>query len=97
MWHAHPRATESPNLRSDRERLAQKLEVADFAVTQFFFDIDHYLSMVNDLADLGSTKPVVPARHSDHECRSGRPVAAMAGATSSAPLAAPHRGRRRPT
>jgi len=34
--------------------------VTDFATTQFFFDIDHYLSLVNDLADLGVTKPVVP-------------------------------------
>ena len=34
--------------------------MTDFATTQFFFDIDHYLSLVNDLADLGVTKPVVP-------------------------------------
>lgn len=53
----HPR---SPDLATDRQRLAQKLSMADFAVTQFFFDIDHYLSMVNDLADLGVSKPVVP-------------------------------------
>jgi methylenetetrahydrofolate reductase (NADPH) len=36
------------------------MRAADFATTQFFFDIDHYLSLVNDLADLGITKPVVP-------------------------------------
>lgn len=53
----HPR---SPDLASDRQQLARKLSMADFAVTQFFFDIDHYLSLVNDLADLGVTKPVVP-------------------------------------
>lgn len=53
----HPR---SPDLASDRQQLARKLAMADFAVTQFFFDIDHYLSLVNDLADLGVTKPVVP-------------------------------------
>lgn len=53
----HPR---SPDLATDRKHLAHKLSMADFAVTQFFFDIDHYLSLVNDLADLGVTKPVIP-------------------------------------
>lgn len=53
----HPR---SPDLATDRRLLATKLGMADFATTQFFFDIDHYLSLVNDLADLGVTKPVIP-------------------------------------
>lgn len=53
----HPR---SPDLATDRRLLAAKLSVSDFATTQFFFDIDHYLSLVNDLADLGITKPVIP-------------------------------------
>lgn len=53
----HPR---SPDLATDRRLLAEKLRVVDFATTQFFFDIDHYLSLVNDLADLGVTKPIVP-------------------------------------
>ena len=53
----HPR---SPDLTTDRKLLAAKLQQADFAVTQFFFDLDHYLSMVNDLADLGVNKPVIP-------------------------------------
>ena len=53
----HPR---SPDLATDRRFLAEKLRMSDFATTQFFFDIEHYLSLVNDLADLGVTKPVVP-------------------------------------
>ena len=53
----HPR---SPDLVTDRRHLADKLRAADFATTQFFFDVDHYLSLVNDLADLGVDKPVVP-------------------------------------
>lgn len=53
----HPR---SPDLATDRRLLAKKLEVSDFATTQFFFDIEHYVSLVNELADLGVTKPVVP-------------------------------------
>lgn len=53
----HPR---SPDLATDRRYLAEKLRMSDFATTQFFFDIEHYLSLVNDLADLGVMKPVVP-------------------------------------
>lgn len=53
----HPR---SPDLKSDRLALAHKLKAVDFATTQFFFDVEHYVSLVNDLADLGVDKPVVP-------------------------------------
>lgn len=53
----HPR---SPSLESDRHYLAQKLRAADFAVTQFFFEAQEWISLVNDLADLGNDKPVVP-------------------------------------
>jgi methylenetetrahydrofolate reductase (NADPH) len=53
----HPR---SPDRASDRRHLARKLAVADFAITQFFFDIDHYLALVDDLSSHGVDKPVVP-------------------------------------
>jgi methylenetetrahydrofolate reductase (NADPH) len=53
----HPR---SPNRAADRQRLAEKLEVADFAITQFFFDAEHYRRLVDELADLGCMKPVIP-------------------------------------
>jgi methylenetetrahydrofolate reductase (NADPH) len=53
----HPR---SPNRDADRRRLAEKLTVADFAITQFFFEAEHYIRLVEELADLGCTKPVVP-------------------------------------
>jgi methylenetetrahydrofolate reductase (NADPH) len=53
----HPR---SPDLAEDRRHLADKLRLADFGVTQFFFSVDHYLRMVDDLADLGVDTPVVP-------------------------------------
>ena len=52
----HPR---SPDKDSDRQHLAAKLDAADFAITQFFFDVEHYVAMVDDLAALGVTKPVV--------------------------------------
>jgi methylenetetrahydrofolate reductase (NADPH) len=53
----HPR---SPSLAEDRDRLAEKLRMADFAVTQFFFDVADYLSVVDDLARRGVDKPVLP-------------------------------------
>jgi methylenetetrahydrofolate reductase (NADPH) len=52
----HPR---SPDLASDRRHLAAKLELADFAITQFFFEADEYGRLVDELAALGCHKPVV--------------------------------------
>jgi methylenetetrahydrofolate reductase (NADPH) len=53
----HPR---SPDRESDRRHLAAKLEVADFGITQFFFRAEDYLRMVDELAAIGCTKPVMP-------------------------------------
>ncbi len=53
----HPR---SPNRASDREHLAAKLEVADFAITQFFFSAADYFDMVDELDALGVSTPIVP-------------------------------------
>ena len=53
----HPR---SPDRASDRRHLADKLSRADFAITQFFFDIEHYLRLRDELAALGVEKPVIP-------------------------------------
>lgn len=53
----HPR---SPDRASDRRHLADKLEAADFAMTQFFFNVDDYLRLVDELADLQCDKPVLP-------------------------------------
>jgi methylenetetrahydrofolate reductase (NADPH) len=53
----HPR---SPDRTADRRMLAAKLEAADFAITQFFFEAEHYLRLVDELAALGVDKPIVP-------------------------------------
>jgi methylenetetrahydrofolate reductase (NADPH) len=53
----HPR---SPDRESDRRHLADKLREADFGVTQFFFVADDYFRMVDELAALGCTTPVLP-------------------------------------
>jgi methylenetetrahydrofolate reductase (NADPH) len=50
----------SPDLRFDRDRLAEKLRMGDFSITQFFWEIEQYTSMVEELAERGVTKPVLP-------------------------------------
>jgi methylenetetrahydrofolate reductase (NADH) len=53
----HPR---SPDRVTDRRHLADKLSIADFALTQFFFDVEHWVRLVDELSALGVDKPVVP-------------------------------------
>ena len=47
-------------MKEDRDYLATKLQAADFGVTQFFFSLEEYLSLVNDLADRSVTTPLLP-------------------------------------
>jgi len=72
----HPR---SPDRASDRRHLADKLSVADFAVTQFFFDSEHWVRLVNELADLGVHKPVLPGIMPIGNKRQIRRMAQMSG------------------
>jgi methylenetetrahydrofolate reductase (NADPH) len=53
----HPR---SLSRAEDRRHTAEKLAEADFAITQFFFDADHYFDLVASMAELGVHKPVIP-------------------------------------
>jgi methylenetetrahydrofolate reductase (NADPH) len=50
----------SPDLEADRDRLAEKLARADFAITQFFFEPDEYLELVAAMGDRGIHKPILP-------------------------------------
>jgi methylenetetrahydrofolate reductase (NADPH) len=58
---AHPEL--HPNSGGDRDRdrrhLVAKMELADFAITQFFFRTSDYLTLVDDLAKRGMHKPVI--------------------------------------
>ena len=74
----HPRSTERDQ---DRRHLARKLELADFAVTQFFFDVDDYRRLVDELADLGVTKPIVPGVMPLSNPQGVHRMAKMAGAS----------------
>jgi methylenetetrahydrofolate reductase (NADPH) len=53
----HPR---SPDTRSDRDFLAAKLEMADFGITQFFFEASEYEGLMADLRDRRVHTPVLP-------------------------------------
>jgi len=75
--HGHPR---SPDLASDRRYLAAKLEAADFALTQFFFELDEWVHLVEQLGELGVTKPVVPGV---------MPVTTLSGVKRMAEMGAP--------
>ena len=54
----HP---QSPDRATDRRHLADKLRQADFGITQFFWDADHYFRMVDELDTLGCDTPVIPS------------------------------------
>jgi methylenetetrahydrofolate reductase (NADPH) len=74
----HPR---SPDRQSDRRHLAEKLRLADFGITQFFFDPDHYFAMADDLAALGVDTPVIPGIMPVTNVKSVARMAEMSGAT----------------
>ena len=50
----------SVDRESDRDHLAAKLSLADFAISQFFFEVDEYTGLVTELAARGVDKPVLP-------------------------------------
>src|SRR5438477_13068626 len=54
----HPR---SPDRETDRRYLAEKLRLADFGITQFFWTADHYFRLVDELEALGVDTPVIPS------------------------------------
>ena len=72
----HPR---SPDRATDRRFLAEKLAQADFAVSQFFFDADHYRRLVDELAALGCDTPVIPGVMPFVNVAGTRRMAAMNG------------------
>jgi methylenetetrahydrofolate reductase (NADPH) len=85
---AHPEGhPESTDLATDRQHLAAKLEAADFAVTQFFFTVEDWVRLTDDLAALGCVKPVVPGVMPVTNVAQIERFAAMSGARFPAGLA----------
>jgi methylenetetrahydrofolate reductase (NADH) len=86
---AHPEGhPASPDRATDRRHLAAKLAVADFAVTQFFFRLEDYLHLLEDLAALGCDRPVVPGIMPVTNLSQVTRFAALSGAEFPADLAA---------
>ncbi len=86
---AHPEGhPQSPDRVTDRRHLAAKLTRADFAVTQFFFRSEDYLSLVEDLAALGVDKPVIPGIMPVTNVAQIERFAALSGAAVPGPLRA---------
>ena len=73
----HPR---SASRRSDRAHLASKLSLADFAITQFFFDVEHYVRLVEEMSKLGIDKPIIPGIMPVTNLAQIRRMAEMSGA-----------------
>jgi len=73
---SHPR---SPDRAADRMRLAEKLALADFGLTQFFFDVRHYARMMDELGELGVETPVIPGVMPFTSVAGTRRMAAMNG------------------
>jgi methylenetetrahydrofolate reductase (NADPH) len=74
----HP---EAESLRSDRDYLAEKLRLADFGITQFYFDAAHYREVCNDMADRGVTTPIIPGVMVPTSVRGLTKMAALSGAS----------------
>lgn len=86
---AHPEVHPLASSREDDLRnLAAKLDAADFGVTQFFFRVEDYTRMVEDLAALGCDTPVIPGIMPVTAVRQIVRMAEMSGAAFPEDLAA---------
>ena len=73
----HPAST---NVRDDRQRQAEKLALADFGLSQFFFDADVWFEFLGDLDALGVITPVIPGIMPVTNAKSVKRMSEMAGA-----------------
>lgn len=85
---AHPEGhPASTDLATDRRHLAAKLRAADFGVTQFFFDVDDYLAMVDEVGGHDCDTPIVPGVMPVTNVRQIERFAQLSGAAFPAALA----------
>ena len=76
----------STSATDDRRRQAEKLAVADFGLSQFFFDADVWFEFLGDLDALGVTTPVIPGIMPVLNVKSVKRMSEMAGAAFPAEL-----------
>ncbi len=85
---AHPEGhPDSTDEKSDLQHLAAKLEVADVAITQFFFGAADYFNLVDRLSRRGSDRPVIPGIMPITNARTIERMAEMSGCSVPADLA----------
>jgi methylenetetrahydrofolate reductase (NADPH) len=73
----HPLSTDRDE---DRRRQAEKLAVADFGLSQFFFEADLWFAFVDDMRALGVETPIVPGIMPVLNIKSVKRMAEMSGA-----------------
>jgi methylenetetrahydrofolate reductase (NADPH) len=73
----HPAST---NRDDDRRRQAEKLALADFGLSQFFFEPDVWFAFLDDLRAQGVTTPVIPGIMPVLNVKSVKRMAEMSGA-----------------
>jgi methylenetetrahydrofolate reductase (NADH) len=73
----HPASTERA---ADRARQAEKLALADFGVSQFFFEAPVWFAFLDDLAAHGVTTPVIPGIMPVTNVKSVKRMAELSGA-----------------
>jgi methylenetetrahydrofolate reductase (NADPH) len=77
----HPEGHPASNdARDDRRRQAEKLALADFGLSQFFFDAGVWFEFLGDLDALGVTTPVIPGIMPVTSAKSVKRMSEMAGA-----------------
>lgn len=78
---AHPQGhPDSLDKKQDLDFLAAKLELADFAITQFLFSVDDYRRLRDGLAERHCTRPILPGVMPITNPRTVARMAEMAGA-----------------
>jgi methylenetetrahydrofolate reductase (NADPH) len=70
----------SANRADDRRRQAEKLAIADFGLSQFFFEAHVWFEFLADLDALGVTTPVIPGIMPVLNVKSVKRMAEMSGA-----------------
>jgi methylenetetrahydrofolate reductase (NADPH) len=73
----HPASTDR---HEDRVRQAEKLALADFGVSQFFFEAPVWFAFLDDLAAHGVTTPVIPGIMPVTNVKSVKRMAELSGA-----------------
>ena len=77
----HPEGHPASRSRNDdRRRQAEKLALADFGLSQFFFEADVWFEFLGDLDELGVTTPVIPGIMPVTNAKSVKRMSEMAGA-----------------